>query len=199
MGKLPVMESFLSLQGEGFHQGKLSYFIRLAGCDVGCPWCDVKESWEVSESQFRDVDEIVDEVSQSGASIAIITGGEPLMYDLEELTRLLREKRIKSHLETSGAYELKGSFDWICLSPKKFKKAKPSIYGVANELKVIIASKKDLEWAEKEAAKVTDNCHLFLQAEWDRREKQYPAIYSYIANKPKWRVSVQTHKYLGLP
>lgn len=197
--KLPVMETFLSIQGEGYHQGKLVYFIRLAGCDVGCHWCDVKESWEISKDQYRKISDLVKEVVESPANAVVITGGEPLMYDLTSLTKKLSEAGIETHLETSGAYELKGIFNWITLSPKKFKKPVDSIYAKANELKVVIASKKDLEWAEEESTKVDENCLFYLQAEWDRREKQYPAIYSYIARNPKWKISIQSHKYLGLP
>lgn len=195
---LPVMESFLSLQGEGFHQGTLAYFIRLAGCDVGCPWCDVKESWEISEDQKKTVDELVKEVSKSKAKVVIITGGEPLMHDLTMLTAALHKAGFNIHLETSGAYPLTGSFDWITLSPKKFKKALDKIYAHAHELKVVVTNKKDFEWAESEAEKVNGKCLLFLQAEWDRREKQYPAIYSYIVEHPQWKISLQSHKYLGL-
>lgn len=197
--KLPVMESFLSIQGEGFHQGKLSYFIRLAGCDVGCPWCDVKESWPVNENQYRDIYEILSEIKSSPAKTVIITGGEPLIYDLRDFTALLMSEGYSVHIETSGAYEARAFFDWLTLSPKKFKKPVASIYSLAHELKAVIASKKDLEWAEEESLKVNEDCYLYLQAEWDRRKKQYPAIYSYITAHPKWKISLQTHKYLELP
>lgn len=196
--KLPVMESFLSIQGEGYHQGKLSYFIRLAGCDVGCTWCDVKESWTVNEKQYRDIYEIFSEIKSNPAKTVIITGGEPLIYDLRAFTALLKSEGYSVHVETSGAYEAIGYFDWITLSPKKFKKPVSTIYSIANELKAIIASKKDLEWAEEESLKVNKDCYLYLQAEWDRREKQYPAIYSYIRANPKWKISLQAHKYLEL-
>ena len=198
-GRIPVMETFLSLQGEGYHQGRLSYFIRLAGCDVGCPWCDVKESWEISNDQYQVLDSVVGKAVNSGADMVIITGGEPLMHDLTELTKMLKKAGLSVHLETSGAYSLTGEFDWISLSPKKFKRPLDEIYSRANELKVVIASKKDLEWAEEESGKVKPSCHHYLQAEWDRREKQYPAIYSYITQHPKWKLSLQSHKYLGLP
>jgi organic radical activating enzyme len=193
------MESFLSLQGEGFHQGTLSFFIRIAGCDVGCPWCDVKESWDISENQKQGIDQLVLAAKESKAKVVIITGGEPLMHDLTELTRALHNEGFRIHLETSGAHPLTGHFDWITLSPKKFKKTLDKIYGLANELKVVVANKKDIEWAAKEAEKVNRDCQLFLQAEWDRREKQYPAIYSYIVEHPQWKISLQSHKYLGLP
>jgi 7-carboxy-7-deazaguanine synthase len=197
--RLPVMESFLSIQGEGYHQGVLAYFIRLSGCDVGCPWCDVKESWQVEDSQWRDIGEIISEIKETEAQTIIVTGGEPLMYDLKPLTNKLHEEGFKIHIETSGAYPLSGNFDWITLSPKKFKEPLNELYSKANELKVIVASKKDFEWAEAEALKVKPECHLYLQAEWDRKEKQYPRIYYYIAEHPIWKISIQTHKYLGLP
>ncbi len=197
--KLPVMESFLSIQGEGYHQGLLSYFIRLAGCDVGCTWCDVKESWPVEESQFRNIDDLIAEIKETPAKTIIVTGGEPLMYNLKVLTDKLHAGAYKIHLETSGAYKMSGDFDWITLSPKKFKKPLNEIYNHADEIKVIIAGKKDFEWAEAAALKVKPDCHLYLQAEWDRKEKQYPRLYSYIAEHPTWKISVQSHKYLGIP
>lgn len=197
-GKLPIMESFLSIQGEGYHQGSQAYFLRLAGCDVGCPWCDVKESWTVSEEQWKDVEDLVRESKESGSRIVIITGGEALMYDLTELTSSLKKSGLQVHLETSGAYALTGSFDWITLSPKKFKKPVGDIYAKANELKVVVAGKKDLDWAEEESRKVKGDCMLYLQAEWDRRDKQYPVISEYLTRNPKWKVSVQIHKYMGM-
>lgn len=199
MGQLPVMETFLSIQGEGYHQGKLAYFIRLAGCDVGCSWCDVKESWSVSKDQFQFTNRLVEDAASSGAEFVVVTGGEPLMYDLSELTQSIREKGMKVHLETSGAYPLRGNFDWICLSPKKFKKPLYGIYPMAHELKIIVVNKRDLDWAEEQASLVSDGCMLYLQPEWDKRSKQYQTIYSYIASHPNWRISIQTHKYLGLP
>lgn len=192
------MESFLSIQGEGYHQGSQAYFLRLAGCDVGCPWCDVKESWTVSEEQWKDVEDLVRESKESGSRIVIITGGEALMYDLTELTSSLKKSGLQVHLETSGAYALTGSFDWITLSPKKFKKPVGDIYAKANELKVVVAGKKDLDWAEEESRKVKGDCMLYLQAEWDRRDKQYPVISEYLTRNPKWKVSVQIHKYMGM-
>ena len=192
------MESFLSIQGEGYHQGSPAYFLRLAGCDVGCPWCDVKESWTVSEEQWKDVEDLVRESKESGSRIVIITGGEALMYDLTELTSSLKKSGLQVHLETSGAYALTGSFDWITLSPKKFKKPVGDIYAKANELKVVVAGKKDLDWAEEESRKVKGDCMLYLQAEWDRRDKQYPVISEYLTRNPKWKVSVQIHKYMGM-
>ena len=199
MDRLPVMESFLTIQGEGYHSGNLAYFIRLAGCDVGCSWCDVKESWDVTEDQYVAVKDLVTEVVNSNASIVVITGGEPLMHDLSELTQKLHEKQLSVHLETSGAYPITGTFDWITFSPKKFKIALEPFYLKADELKVIITNKQDLIWAESEASKLGANTLLYLQAEWDKREKIYPIIFSYIAKNPKWRISVQSHKYLGLP
>jgi len=199
MHRLPVMESFLTIQGEGFYTGHLAYFIRLAGCDVGCTWCDVKESWSVSDEQYIDIKDIILELSKHKVKKVVITGGEPLMYDLHELTNALHEKSYEVHLETSGAHSLRGSFDWICLSPKKFSHPLPEIYQMADELKVIVVNNHDFEWADKEAQKVKQECLLYLQAEWIKKDKQNAAIYSYIVDHPKWKISVQTHKYLGLP
>lgn len=193
------MESFLTIQGEGHYCGNLAYFIRLAGCDVGCSWCDVKESWTVSDDQWISVEKLVKNALKSKASMVVITGGEPLSYDLNLLTNKLRENKLAVHLETSAVYSMRGTFDWITFSPKKFKKALDYAYTKASELKVIVSNKADLKWAESEASKLNDNCLLYLQAEWGKKEKIYPLIYSYIANNPKWRISVQTHKYLGLP
>ncbi|MEQ8324277.1 MAG: 7-carboxy-7-deazaguanine synthase QueE [Vicingaceae bacterium] len=199
MTRLPVMESFLTIQGEGYHQGRLAYFIRLAGCDVGCTWCDVKDSWSIDPGQWKEIDEVSRNAAASGAGIAVITGGEPLMHDLSELTIALSKSGLKVHLETSGAYPLSGQFDWICHSPKKFKPSLKEVYESADELKVIVVNKNDLVWAQIESEKVTADCLLLLQAEWEKREKIYPLIYSYIAKNPQWRISVQSHKYLGLP
>ena len=199
MSRLPVMESFLTIQGEGFHSGSLAYFIRLSGCDVGCSWCDVKDSWPIHEDQWVSVEQLAVEAKDSGAEIDVITGGEPLMHDLTELTVKLRDNNQIIHLETSGAHPLSGDIDWITLSPKKFKEALPSIYKLASELKVVIVNKMDLDWAKLESEKVHSDCLLFLQAEWDKKEKIYPLIYSYIVVNPDWKISVQSHKYLGLP
>ena len=195
---LPLMEQFLTIQGEGFHSGKAAYFIRLAGCDVGCHWCDVKESWEADKYPATSVKQIIREVSAANTDMVIITGGEPLMYNLDFLCIELKSTGIKIHLETSGAYMLSGCFDWICLSPKKFKKPVESIYKKADELKIIVFNKSDLEWAEQNAALVLESCHLLLQPEWSRSKQMNPLIVEYVKKNPKWKISLQTHKYIGV-
>ena len=196
---LPVMEHFYTLQGEGFHQGKAAYFIRLGGCDVGCVWCDVKESWDADKHPKFDVQSLRFEVAKTPAEIIVITGGEPLMHDLAELTKELHAAGFKTHLETSGAYPLTGSWDWICLSPKKFKAPLPVIFLEADELKVVIFNRSDLEWAEKYAAQVSANCKLYLQPEWDKAAQMTPLIIDYIKANPKWELSLQIHKYVNVP
>jgi 7-carboxy-7-deazaguanine synthase len=196
---LPVMESFYTLQGEGFHSGKAAYFIRLGGCDVGCVWCDVKESWDAeAHPQFR-VEDIVNGALEYPGRLAVITGGEPLMYDLNELTAELKQKGFQTNIETSGAHPLSGDWDWICFSPKKFKAPLEEFYAVANELKVIVYNSSDFDFAEMHAAKVNPDCKLFLQVEWDRRERMMPSIVEYVKANPQWRVSIQTHKYMNIP
>lgn len=196
---LPVMEHFYTLQGEGFHQGKAAYFIRLGGCDVGCVWCDVKESWDAEKHPKFDVQSLRFEVTKTPAEIIVITGGEPLMHDLTELTKELHAGGFKTHLETSGAYPLTGSWDWICLSPKKFKAPLPGILLKADELKVVIFNRSDFEWAEKYAAQVSSNCKLYLQPEWDKADQMTPLIIDYIKANPKWELSLQIHKYINVP
>ena len=196
---LPVMEHFYTLQGEGFHQGKAAYFIRLGGCDVGCVWCDVKESWDAKKHPKTEVRSLTNEVAKTPAEIVVITGGEPTMYDLEELTRELKTSGYKTHIETSGAYPLSGSWDWICLSPKKFKAPLPDILPDANELKVIIFNKTDFEWADKYAALVSPSCKLYLQPEWEKASQMTPLIIDYIKANPKWELSLQIHKYINVP
>ena len=196
---LPVMEHFYTLQGEGFHQGKAAYFIRLGGCDVGCVWCDVKESWDAEKHPKTEVRSLTNEVAKTPAEIVVITGGEPLMYDLEELTRELKASGYKTHIETSGAYPLSGSWDWICLSPKKFKAPLPEILPRANELKVIIFNKTDFEWADKYATLVSPSCKLYLQPEWEKASQMTPLIIDYIKANPKWELSLQIHKYINVP
>jgi len=200
---LPVMESFYTLQGEGFHQGNAAYFIRLGGCDVGCVWCDVKDSWDVSLHPQKTIDAIVEEavnaIPVSKEIIAVITGGEPLMHDLTALTSALQKKDFKTHIETSGAHPLSGAWDWICLSPKKFKAPLPEILPHANELKVVVFNKSDFEWAESFAQKVNPACKLYLQPEWDKKEIVTPLIIDYIKEHPQWRLSLQIHKYIGVP
>ena len=196
---LPLMEHFCTLQGEGRFTGHATYFLRLGGCDVGCVWCDVKESWDANKHPMVSVDAMVEWVVASGVQIAVITGGEPLMHDLTTLTAALREKGIRTHVETSGAHPLSGVWDWICLSPKKFKAPLPGLIASANELKVVLYNKTDFDWAEKYAGLVSDNCLLYLQPEWSRSSQINPEIISYIKHHPKWILSLQTHKYIDIP
>lgn len=193
------MEAFYTIQGEGFYQGHAAYFIRLGGCDVGCHWCDVKESWDASLHPKVEIDQIVKEALQHPGRLAVITGGEPLMYDLGPLCKALILEGFRTNIETSGAYRLSGHWDWICLSPKKFKEAHPSVYNVANELKAIIYNKSDFEFAEKYAALVSEHCKLYLQPEWSKSDEMLPLIIEYIKNNPKWQISLQTHKYMNIP
>jgi 7-carboxy-7-deazaguanine synthase len=195
---LPLMESFYTIQGEGFHKGAAAYFIRLGGCDVGCHWCDVKESWDALLHPPTLTTEIVENTKQFSDTV-VVTGGEPLMWDMSILTKLLKEKNKSVHIETSGAYDLSGNWDWICLSPKKRKLPKNEIYQVADELKMIIYNKSDFDFAEREAAKVNQKCVLFLQPEWSKRDLVMPLIVDYVMQNPKWKVSLQTHKYLNIP
>lgn len=197
--ELPVMEAFYTLQGEGHHAGKAAYFIRLAGCDVGCVWCDVKESWSIEDHPVRRVGELVFEAAQHPGRMAVITGGEPLMHPLDELTRQLRQAGFATHIETSGAHALSGQWDWICLSPKKFKQPLPESYRRADELKVVIYNRKDFEWAEAEASKVGPGCRLLLQPEWSKAREVTPLLVAYIQAHPQWNASLQTHKYLDIP
>ena len=196
---LPLMEHFCTLQGEGRYTGHATYFLRLGGCDVGCVWCDVKESWDANKHPMVTVDAMVDWVVASGVRIAVITGGEPLMHDLTMLTAALRDKGIRTHVETSGAHPLSGVWDWICLSPKKFKAPLADLIASANELKVVLYNKTDFDWAEKYAGLVSDNCLLYLQPEWSRSAQINPEIISYIKHHPKWILSLQTHKYIDIP
>ncbi|MBV6645042.1 MAG: 7-carboxy-7-deazaguanine synthase QueE [Cyclobacteriaceae bacterium] len=193
------MESFLTVQGEGFHTGRAAYFVRTAGCDVGCHWCDVKESWDASKHLGQSVKEIVDGARDSGAEVVVITGGEPLMYDLELLTNALQSIGLRTHLETSGAYPLTGSWDWICFSPKKFKKPLPEFYKLSSELKIVLYHKSDYSWAEDHASRVSANCQWFLQPEWSKEKQLLPDLIQYVKDNPKWRVSLQTHKYMDIP
>ncbi len=196
---IPVMEAFYTLQGEGFHQGRAAYFIRLGGCDVGCFWCDVKDSWDASKHPQLTIDEIVNGAIAHPARLAVITGGEPLLHDLNALTNLLKQKGFETNMETSGSSPLTGTWDWICLSPKKFKAPLPEIISKANELKVVIYNKHDFEWAEQYAALVNDQCLLYLQPEWDKAAEITPSIIEYIQLNPQWRMSTQVHKYLNIP
>ena len=193
------MEDFLTLQGEGNFQGHVAYFIRLAGCDVGCVWCDVKESWPVEARPIVAIDEMVSRAKQSGAPLVVVTGGEPAMYDLQILTDAIHGAGLRAHIETSGAYVITGMWEWICLSPKKFKNPHPSSYGKADELKVVVYNSSDFAWAEKEAMKVRESCVLFLQPEWSKEKEVLPLIIEFLKKNPRWRMSLQTHKYLNIP
>lgn len=196
---LPLMEEFYTIQGEGFHSGKAAYFIRLGGCDVGCHWCDVKESWNAELHPLTAVDTIVKNASQYAAKTVVVTGGEPLLYNLDLLTSKLQAQGIKTFIETSGAYPLSGTWDWICLSPKKFKAPLPSIAPYAGELKVIVFNKSDFDWAEEHAKMVSPECKLYLQPEWSKAEQMTPQIIEYVKSHPKWEVSLQTHKFMNIP
>ncbi len=197
--QLPLMEEFYTIQGEGYHTGKAAYFIRLGGCDVGCHWCDVKESWDASIHPLTSVDTIVQHADQHPAKTVVVTGGEPLIYNLDPLTKSLQERGIRTFMETSGAYPLSGHWDWICLSPKKFKAPRKDVLEAAGELKVIVFNKSDFQWAEEHAAKVSPSCKLYLQPEWSKAAEMTPLIIDYVMNNPKWEISLQTHKYLNIP
>ena len=197
--KLPIMEEFYSIQGEGFNTGKSAYFIRVGGCDVGCHWCDVKESWNPNLHPLTDINQVVDNVKRYPAQSIVITGGEPLIYNLDYLTKELVKNKVEVFLETSGAYPLTGSWHWICLSPKKNQPPLTEVYNRADELKVIIYNKHDIQWAEAHAEKVGTECKLYLQPEWSNREKVMPLIIDYVMNNPKWNISLQTHKYMQIP
>jgi len=215
---LPVMESFYTIQGEGYYQGSAAYFIRLGGCDVGCVWCDVKDSWDATKHPQYTVEHIVEDALGSlpltvdrqptadnnqrltvNGLIAVITGGEPLMHNLDELTTELKAKGFRTNIETSGSSPLSGNWDWICLSPKKFKAPLPEVVPFANELKVVVFNKHDFEWAETYAAQVPASCKLYLQPEWDKAATVTPLIVDYIKQNPKWELSLQLHKYINVP
>ena len=193
-----VMEHFYTIQGEGYHQGKAAYFVRLGGCDVGCHWCDVKESWDGEAHPIMSIEEIRTNITQK-TDIVVVTGGEPLVYHLTDFSQNLKQNGYKTHIETSGAYTLTGSWDWICLSPKKFKLPKEGIYPLANELKCVVYNKHDLKFAQEQAGLVEKHCHLYLQPEWSTREKMMPLIVDFVKENPQWRVTLQTHKYLDVP
>ena len=197
--KLPLMEEFYTIQGEGYNTGKAAYFIRLGGCDVGCHWCDVKESWDAEVHPLTSVEQIVENVKKFPARSVVVTGGEPLLYNLDMLTTQLKAIGVETFIETSAAYPLSGTWDWICISPKKFKSPRPDILPLAGELKVIIFNKSDFKWAEEHAAMAGDNTKLYLQPEWSKREEITPLIVDYVKNNPQWEISLQTHKYLNIP
>lgn len=195
---LPLMEEFYTIQGEGFHKGTAAYFVRIGGCDVGCHWCDVKESWNANLHPPTKTSQIVENAKKYSDTI-VVTGGEPLTWDMTALTSQLKAEGLQVHIETSGAYKLTGTWDWICLSPKKMKLPTAEVYENADELKVIVYNKDDLRFAEEQASKVNKDCILYLQPEWSKRDKVVPAIVDYVMQNPKWKVSLQTHKYLNIP
>jgi organic radical activating enzyme len=196
---LPVMEQFYTLQGEGAWAGAPAYFIRLAGCDVGCTWCDVKESWPIGEAQYQPVAALAAQAQASGAPRAVITGGEPAMHDLAQLTAALQAAGLRTHIETAGVHPLSGSFDWVCFSPKKFAAPLDAYYAHAHELKVVIYHESDLAWAEGHAQRCAPGVRLFLQPEWSRRAQMTPLLIGYVQAHPHWQLSIQTHKYLEIP
>ena len=196
---LPVMEEFYSLQGEGFHTGTAAYFLRIGGCDIGCNWCDSKASWSFGAHPLLEVDEVVDRILGYPARAVVVTGGEPTLYPLDYLCDKLMENGVKTYIETSGAYPMSGKWDWICLSPKPQSPPVPDNYHKASELKVIIEKESDFICAEENAALVKKDCHLFLQPEWSQRSKMLDTIIGYIESNPKWRLSLQAHKYIGIP
>ena len=195
---LPLMEEFYTIQGEGYHTGKAAYFIRVGGCDVGCHWCDVKESWNAELHPPTLANTIVEHAKKYSDTV-VITGGEPLMWSMDYLTKKLQQNGIKTHIETSGAYSFSGIWDWFCLSPKKTKLPLKEVYKEADELKIIIFNKSDFKFAEQQAAKVGSNCEMFLQPEWSKKEKMTELIVDYVMKNPKWKISLQTHKYLNIP
>lgn len=197
--KLPLVEDFYTIQGEGFHAGKPAYFIRVAGCNVGCSWCDAKYSWNPKVHPLVDVDTIIQRVVESQTQVVVITGGEPLLYKLDYITAKIHDAGLQTFIETSGSSKFSGCFDWICLSPKKKLAPLDEIYPLAHELKVIIESEADFIWAEHNADKVSKNCKLFLQVEWSCAEQMMLIIVEYVKSNPKWNISIQTHKYMNIP
>ncbi len=198
-GLLPLMEHFYTIQGEGYNSGKAAYFLRLAGCDVGCVWCDVKESWDALKHPQVSYNQMISFIKEVKAPHVVITGGEPLMYDLTEFTEALQQQGFKTWIETSGAHEMSGKWDWVCLSPKKFKMPVDSVYQYADELKIIVYNKSDFEWAQLQAAKVTKACKLYIQPEWSKEKQMMPLIIDFVKQNPEWTISLQTHKYLDIP
>lgn len=197
--ELPIMEFFYTIQGEGFYSGRAAFFIRIAGCDVGCVWCDVKDSWDSEKHPLQKIDFLIDQVQSSGTNFVVITGGEPAMYDLTTLTKRLKEINVEIAMETSGCYDLVGNIDWYCFSPKKFKAPVDQAYKIASELKIVISHPSDFKWAESHADKINSNCKLYLQPEWSKQERFLPEIIEYVKNNPKWRISLQTHKFMNIP
>jgi 7-carboxy-7-deazaguanine synthase len=197
--KLPLVEDFYTIQGEGYHTGKPAYFIRLGGCDIGCSWCDAKYTWNRHLHPLVDTDEIVRRALSYPSRSVVVTGGEPSSYPLDYLCAELLENGIETFVETSGAYPLTGVWKWICLSPKKQSPPQPEIYNKADELKVIVYDSSDLEWAEETAKLVTGNCRLYLQPEWSRYDKIVSSVVEYVKNYPKWNISLQAHKFMNIP
>jgi organic radical activating enzyme len=195
----PVMEMFYSLQGEGYHQGKAAFFIRLAGCDVGCVWCDVKDSWDASKHPVLSIQEIVNSALAHPGRLAIVTGGEPLLHHLDPLTTALKAAGFQTNIETSGSSPMSGQWDWICLSPKKLKAPLPENVALAHELKVVVFNNSDFDWAETYAKQVSANCKLYLQPEWDKQAQITPVVIEYVKANPKWELSAQLHKYIQVP
>ena len=196
---LPLMEDFYTIQGEGAFQGTAAYFIRLGGCDVGCVWCDVKESWDVTKHPVVSVSEMVTRAQSSSCQLVVVTGGEPAHYNLTELTNQLQMAGLRAHIETSGAYDITGKWDWVCLSPKKFKPPVDGSFALADELKIVIYNKSDFDWAERHASRVNDECKLYLQPEWSKEKEMLPLIIQYVKSNPRWKISLQVHKYMNIP
>lgn len=196
---LPLMEQFYTIQGEGFHQGKAAYFVRLAGCDVGCTWCDVKESWEAEKHPITPISEIIAKIATTASDVVVVTGGEPLMYDLTALTAAIKSIGKKTHIETSGAYPLTGTWDWICVSPKRFKKPLDACLKAANELKIIVAHQNDLRFAQQHSQLVAKDCIKLLQPEWSVESKVLPFMVDFVKDQPEFRITLQTHKYMQVP
>lgn len=192
------MEQFYTIQGEGFYQGRAAYFVRLGGCDVGCSWCDVKESWDAEAHPQKSIEDIISSIQETAANLVVITGGEPLLHQLDEFTERLQAARLQTNIETSGSSSMSGHWDWVCLSPKKFKAPLPEAHAAANELKIIIYNNDDFKWAEKHAALVNTSCKLYLQPEWSKADIMLPLIIDYVKANPKWEISMQLHKYMGV-
>jgi organic radical activating enzyme len=195
----PVMEHFYTIQGEGYYTGHAAYFVRLGGCNIGCVWCDVKDSWDADSHPKISVQNIIEDVKRSGAQICVITGGEPAMHNLIPLIQELKANNIRSHIETSGAYPLSGNPDWICLSPKKFKFPIPETLAIANEFKPIVFHQSDIQWAESFIPNLNSKCKLYLQTEWSKSDLNLPLIINFVKANPQWKISLQTHKYLNIP
>lgn len=197
--ELPVMEHFYTIQGEGYYSGRAAYFVRLAGCDVGCVWCDVKESWDATIHPVLNLDELITEIVETKTDFCVITGGEPALYNLQGIIEKLKKNNIETAIETSGTASLVGEIDWYCFSPKKFKKPVEEAYEKADELKIVISHKSDFAWAEEHAEKVKATCKLYLQPEWSKQERFLSEIIEYVKDNPKWNVSLQTHKFMNIP